>query len=121
MTVYKNILFFVFIFSFIIFAYFGCEQTPDLDLETYAYVYKTDNSRQCDPSSGTDLDETAKELIGIQVVSQIKGIEDKTLYARCEGETGRINIYQIFRNDLPKALQKNFTELPESLLWEVDY
>ncbi len=109
---------------FITVLYIGCNggySAPDVNTTHYAYVFKSDNSKQCDTESGISLEEMAQELTGIKIIDQIKGIDDKQYTASCGTATGRINIYKIAKQDTAFAINKGFAELPFNLLWQVDF
>ena len=81
-----------------------------------AYVYKPDGTRHCDTTPGISLDAMAQILVrsGIQVYTQRKSYDGREGIATCDNPTGSINVYEITRSDLQKALQMGFQRLDPS-------
>jgi hypothetical protein len=81
-----------------------------------AYVYKPDGTLHCDTNPGITLAEMAKVLVrgGIHVYTQRKSYDGREGIAACGNPTGSINVYEIARSDLRKALQMGFQRLDPS-------
>ena len=71
-------------------------------------VYKYDGSRQCDRDSAISLDEMAQEFNGLSILLQENRSDGLARLQRCGTPTGRANVYEILKRDLPKALEKGF-------------
>ena len=91
--------------------------SPEDASTTYVKVHKYDGSIQC-KDTGIALDVMALELInkGIDVVCSQKGHDGLSRATVCEGDTGNINIYKIFRANLTDAVSAGF--VPVSMLSE---
>lgn len=85
------------------------------EVET-AFVYKADGTRHCDATPDTSLDSMAEELIrsGIPVHARRKSHDGREGVAVCGEPTGGINVYEIARSDLPRALRLGFRQLDPS-------
>lgn len=83
---------------------------PVKSISTLIKVYKTDGSKQCDPSSGVAPEVMRTELIsnGIDVICSQKGNTGLVYPTVCGAETGAINIYQIHPQSLQDAEQLGF-------------
>jgi hypothetical protein len=81
-----------------------------------AYVYKPDGTRHCEKTPGISLAAMAQVLIrsGIHVYTQRKSHDGREGIATCGNPTGSINVYEIARSDLQKALQLGFQRLDPS-------
>ncbi len=75
----------------------------------YVKVYKDDTSVQCG-NAGVELNVMGMELInkGIDVVCSQKGHDGMVRPALCDTDTGDINIYEIYRVNLPDAQAMGF-------------
>jgi len=78
-----------------------------------AFVYKPDGTRHCNSAPGTSLDSMAQELVGsgIVVLSQRKSYDGREGIALCDNPTGSINVYEIGKSDLSRALELGFKRL----------
>lgn len=74
-------------------------------------VYKYDNSKQCEWSSGVPLKTMQKELKGIKVFKAVQQSDGKMYASVCGGPTGMINVYEIAEKDLNKAEKLGFKRL----------
>ena len=73
-------------------------------------IYKYDGSRQCGQGKPLNLDEMAKELKGITILSQENKNDGMMRIQMCGAPTGNANIYVIYQKDLKKAFRKGFRE-----------
>ena len=76
-------------------------EEPQNSVEIYHY----DGSLQCEPGSGTSLEEMGKTLesAGIEIISSRTGHDGRMYPAVCGAGTGRINIYEINAQQLKQA------------------
>ncbi len=75
-------------------------------------VGKADGSLQCKPESGLSLEQMAEELEEINILSSFKKRDSLNRIAlKCGNETGMMNVYEIFIEDIEKALEKDFVLL----------
>lgn len=88
---------------------------PVKSVSTLIKVYKSDGSKQCDPSSGVAPEAMRAELIsnGIDVICSQKGNTGLVYPATCGAETGAINIYQIHPQSLQDAEKLGFISTDE--------
>jgi len=75
-----------------------------------AFVYKPDGSMHCDSARGISLEAMAQELIrnGISIYARRKSHDGREGIAVCGKPTGGINVYEISKSDLSRALQLGF-------------
>ena len=73
-------------------------------------VAKSDGSTQCGMSPGQSLAVMKKELTGLQIISQKKVHDGMMRVQVCGAGTGMLNVYEIQRADISKALSKGFSE-----------
>lgn len=71
-------------------------------------VFKADGTLQCNQGQKVDLQEMAKELIGIQIFSSENKHDGLMRIQLCGKPTGHNNIYEINSADLPKAMALGF-------------
>ena len=78
-----------------------------------AFVYKPDGTRHCNSAPGISLDSMAQDLVGsgIVVLSQRKSYDGREGIALCDNPTGSINVYEIGKSDLSRALELGFKRL----------
>jgi hypothetical protein len=77
------------------------------------WVTRPDGAQQCAPGTGQSLDQSANELkkARIRVLNSQKG-NDKKMHAQvCGIPTGKTNMFQIPKEDLPKAFALGFHEV----------
>lgn len=80
------------------------------------HVYKYDNSRQCGQGSkAISLEEMAKQLKNIKIISQSKKNDGMMRIQMCGAPTGEANVYEIDQKDLKKAVKLGFREWKYSL------
>lgn len=77
-------------------------------------VYKYDGSVQC-YGGGTDLDTMASELTdnNIEVVSSYCDVDGYYHITLCGTNTGHINVYEIYADDLDAAIAIGFNSVDE--------
>ncbi len=75
------------------------------------FIAKPDNSKQCEPTSGTSLDKMAEELVEIKIMSREKRSDGKMRMTVCGASTGMLNVYEIDAKDLEKATKLGYIEL----------
>ena len=80
------------------------------------FVYKPDGTRHCNNAPGISLDSMAQELVGsgIVVLSQRKSYDGREGIALCDDPSGSINVYEIGKSNLPKALELGFKRLDKA-------
>jgi len=81
-----------------------------------AFVYKADGTRHCNSAPGISLDSMAQELVGsgIVVLSQRKSYDGREGIALCDDPAGSINVYEIRKSHLSKALELGFKRLDKA-------
>ena len=72
------------------------------------FVYKYDNSVQCQSGKGTPLDKMALELKGIPILSQKKKPDGLMHIQVCGSATGMANVYEIPAAQLKAAESRGF-------------
>lgn len=72
------------------------------------FVHKPDGSLQCQNKSGKSLDEMAKDLDGIIILSKQKKSDGMMRIQVCGAPTGNNNVYEINAADLQRALDVGF-------------
>ncbi len=67
-------------------------------------VFRYDGSLQCGMGQAVPLDEMAKELaaVNIKILSSEKTVVSGFIIALCGAPTGRANVYEIAKDDLPR-------------------
>lgn len=73
-------------------------------------VYKYDNSRQCGQGKTIALEEMAKQLKNIKVLSQEKKNDGMMRIQMCGAPSGVANVYEIDQKDMKKAIKLGFRE-----------
>lgn len=73
-------------------------------------VYKADGSVQCSKKPGTQVDKMAEELKGLEIFSQENKHDGQMHITLCGSPTGKINVFEIKKSDLEKALTLGFKE-----------
>ena len=76
-------------------------------------VYKYDGSKQCQNEPGINLKEMEKELKSIQIISSSKASDGLMHAMMCGSPTGTVNLFEIPKTDLNKALSAGFKQ------WEI--
>jgi hypothetical protein len=73
-------------------------------------VYKYDGSLQCDRGKEIFLEDMARELTenGIEVKASRKGSDGRMHITMCGASTGRLNVYSIASESLPRARELGF-------------
>ena len=73
-------------------------------------VYKYDGSLQCDRGKEISLQDMARELTenGIEVNASRKGSDGRMHITMCGASTGRLNVYSIATESLPRARELGF-------------
>ena len=72
-------------------------------------IAKSDESVQCRPRSGLSLSAMARrQLPGVQILSSSKRRNRRQTPLACGYETGMMNVYEIYREDMGEALQAGF-------------
>lgn len=74
-------------------------------------VYKQDGSLQCHSDTGFTLDEMAKQLNEIKILSKERKHDGKMRATVCGNHTGYINIYEVAASDLEQALKYGFKKI----------
>jgi len=76
-------------------------------------VYKYDGSLQCDRGKEISLEDMARELQenGIEVKASRKGSDGRVHITMCGASTGRLNVYSIATESLPRARELGFALL----------
>ena len=85
------------------------KETPTAAATTVK-VYKYDNSRQCGQGKALDLEDMAKQLKNVKVISQEKKNDGMMRIQMCGAPTGVANVYEIDQKDLKKAVKAGFRE-----------
>lgn len=67
------------------------------------WVYKYDNSKQCEPKSGISEKEMASQLLDIKIYSMKKQSDGLSRVQVCGALTGSTNAYEIKQKDVPLA------------------
>lgn len=67
------------------------------------WVYKYDNSKQCEPKTGVSEKEMASQLLDIKIYSMKKQSDGQPRVQVCGALTGSTNAYEIKQKDLPLA------------------
>jgi len=79
-------------------------------LKKRVFVFKSDGSKQCEVKKAISLKEMAQQLKGIKIYSQ-ENKKDNLIHIKVRGaDTGRVNVYEIDREDLQKAQARGFKE-----------
>ncbi len=72
-------------------------------------IAKSDESLQCRPGSGWSLSEMARtQLRGIHILSSSRQHNGQIVKAACNYETGMMNVYEIYSEDMGEALREGF-------------
>lgn len=71
-------------------------------------VFKYNGARQCGVGKATAIDEMAKELTGIKILSSSVKNDGLMHIQVCGGPTGQANVYEIYQVDLDKAKKRGF-------------
>ena len=102
---------FIFCFCLLVPAHAGQSGATDT-----TFVYKPDGTRHCNNAPGISLDSMAQELVGsgIVVLSQRKSYDGREGIALCDDPSGSINVYEIGKSNLPKALELGFKRLDKA-------
>lgn len=87
--------------------------TPQINKPETVFVAKSDQSKQCDATSGVSLSEMEKELAGISIYSSEKKADGLMHITLCGAETGMFNLYEIAKTDVEKAKTFGFVEWSE--------
>ena len=74
----------------------------------HVLVYKYDGGTQCETTPAVSLDDMAKELKGIAILSKSKRNDGLLHISSCGGSTGIANAYEISAKFLPKAEARGF-------------
>lgn len=77
------------------------------------FVEKSDDSKQCDATSGINLTDMQKQLTDMVVYSSTKKSDGLMHITLCGSTTGMLNVYEIAPSDLEKAKMLGFTEVVE--------
>jgi len=72
------------------------------------FVYKNDGSLQCGVGQAIPAKEMAKELGDIKVYSFANKHDGMMHIQVCGSNTGQVNVFEIAKSDLEKALSKGF-------------
>ena len=82
--------------------------------EDMVMIFKADQSTQCSKKpNGISLEKMAEELGGIQIFSQENKNDGMMHMTLCGSPTGRINVYQIHKNDLDNQTDELWDRLIE--------
>ncbi len=73
------------------------------NLKEKVFIYKYDNSKQCEKETGIDIGDMAKELKGMKIFSMFNKNDGQHRIQVCGALTGYANIYEIHAKDLAKA------------------
>jgi len=71
-------------------------------------VYKFDGSKQCDNLPGASLDDMAKELASVKIISSEKKHDGLMRIQVCGQPTGQCNVYEILEADWSIAEKAGF-------------
>lgn len=77
------------------------------------FVFKADESKQCDKKSGVSVEAMAAQLYKIKVYSQKKSKDGMMRMTVCGASTGQINVYEIAETDQELALSYGFKKLEQ--------
>lgn len=83
--------------------------TKDESIKT-VHVYKYDGSRQCEKDTGIAVEDMAKELKDIRIISSQHRTDGMMHPQVCHAPTGMVNIYEIGVDDLDQALKLGFKQ-----------
>jgi hypothetical protein len=77
------------------------------------WVTRPDGAQQCSPQSGQTLESGSAELTKahVRVLGSQKGSDKKMHAQMCGIPSGRTNMFQILKEDLPKAIVLGFHEV----------
>lgn len=91
-----------------------CPALPatDTNIKT-VFIEKSDESKQCDATSGISLTDMQEQLTDIIVYSSSKKSDGLIHITLCGSTTGMLNVYEIAQTDLEKAKTLGFTEWVE--------
>ena len=78
-------------------------------------VAKSDNSLQCGYNIGISLQDMAKELEGITILRTEKTHDGLMRIQSCGAPTGMMNVYNIRRKDVKKAVKLGFKVLETTI------
>jgi hypothetical protein len=83
--------------------------------DSAVWVSRSDGATQCGMTPVKSLEADASELqkSGVKVLSSRKGNDGKMHAMACGMPKGFLNVYEIPREDLPKALSLGFQEEPQ--------
>ncbi len=96
--------------TFILFFLSSCatQHCTDSKPSSGVWVYKYDQSRQCELSSGVSLETMSQDLESIKVLDQKKLSDGVPRITMCQAQTGKANLYLIKSTDQTKALELGF-------------
>ena len=83
---------------------------PQPEGSKYVWVYRYDNSKQCETIPGVSLEEGQKDLGSIEVFASKKQYDGLMRIQACGAPTGKANTYKILRSDLPAAESSGYQE-----------
>ena len=83
-------------------------KSPKKETQDTVKIYKADESLQCEPNTGLSLEDMAKQLSSIKILSQERKHDGKIRITLCGAPTGYVNIYEIKQDDLAKANDLGF-------------
>jgi hypothetical protein len=77
------------------------------------WITRPDGTQQCSVNSGQSLEESSAELkkAQVRVLTSQKGNDSKQHAQLCGIPSGRTNMFQISREDLPKAVTLGYHEV----------
>lgn len=78
-------------------------------------VAKSDNSLQCGYNIGITIEVMAKELVGITILKTEKIHDGLMRIQSCGAPTGMMNVYNIHRRDVKKAVKLGYKVLETPL------
>jgi len=87
--------------------------TPQANKPKTVFVAKSDQSKQCEATSGVSLSEMEKELADVNVYSSEKKADGLMHITLCGAETGMFNVYEIAETDVQKVKDFGFVEWTE--------
>ena len=82
--------------------------SPASEVDRRIWVYKYDNSKQCEPESGTKPEEMLKDFQGIKVWDTKKQNDGQQRVQFCGAYTGNAYLFLVEKKDLPVLKAKGY-------------
>lgn len=85
-------------------------EAPQSSVADRVKVFKADGSLQCGQGKAIAVADMQKDLKGLKVYSAVNRNDGMMRIQVCGSPTGQVNVYEINRVDLEKALKQGFKE-----------